>query len=125
MPHINLEYSDNIVEKNDLVPILRDAQLILEKALPAKLASFKSRAIPCEACVVGDGAADNAFVHMHVKIMAGRSRGTLDAAGGLLMDFMTQAFKETINKRKLSMSIEIEELAASYYKSDPVQIKST
>jgi 5-carboxymethyl-2-hydroxymuconate isomerase len=114
MPHILLECSDNVVEKDELVSILKKADELLEKALPAQLPRFKSRAIVHENYVVGDGSPDHAFVHVTMKLIPGRKLDDLDKAGNLLLEFLKDAFKETTLKNKLCISLEIQDFSPTY-----------
>jgi 5-carboxymethyl-2-hydroxymuconate isomerase len=119
VPHITLEYSSNLVEQKDLVPVLKKAQVLLSESLPAQLDQFKSRALGADVFLVGDGNHRNAFVHMQVDVMAGRSDETLSKAGHQLIDLLKDSFKQTIKSHGLSISVEISELSKAYFKWDP------
>ena len=119
MPHIIIECSGNIEEKNHLAPILKEAQELVEKSLSAKVPGFKNRVIVCDTYSVADGAKDNAFVHMTVKILPGRPREVLDKAAAQLLSFIKKAFHESIKKKKFYYSIEVAELSPTYLKDGP------
>lgn len=118
MPHIRLEYSDNILEKDSLIPVLKKAQDILVEMLPAGLASCKSAAVPYEVYLVGDGDVRNCFASMNIKIKAGRSPETVGKAGELLLNLMEESFARTRQAKSLSLSVEIEELSQAYFHSN-------
>jgi len=81
MPQLILEFSSNILEKNNLVTLFQECHSILEKKLPTDIDSCKSRAIECHDYYIGNGEPNNAFVHISLKIMPGRSLDTLKKCG--------------------------------------------
>lgn len=116
MPHIRLEYSTNLPIQDKLVPFLQDIQDILAEILPAKLESFKSRAIPCQTYVVGDGKDDAAFVHCEIRIMPGRTMETLDNAAKQVLEALQDHFRGMSTNNGLS--VEITELNPTYIKEN-------
>jgi 5-carboxymethyl-2-hydroxymuconate isomerase len=115
MPHINLEYSPNIIEKNNLLGLFEEIHTVLVEMLPTQLASCKSRAIPCELYLVGDGHAQNAFVHLDLKTMAGRTETVLHNVGNHLLTLLTNHFAESARKYHLKVTVEISELQKTYF----------
>jgi 5-carboxymethyl-2-hydroxymuconate isomerase len=73
MPHIILEYSSNVVEP-DFSRLFKECHELLTGKLPTEMKNCKSRAVKCVNYYVGDGNADNGFVHVTLKIMPGRER---------------------------------------------------
>lgn len=110
MPHFLVEYSTNIEDELN-VPRLFDT--LCEAAVETgvfELAGIRCRALPREAYRVADGHPDNAFLHVHLRIGAGRSVETRRAAGeqifAALNDYLTAIFAE----RPLMLSFEISEI---------------
>ncbi len=118
MPHVTLDYSNNIKEKPDLLTVLQKAQQILEETLPAQKGSTKARAIGFDHCWIDDGEQSNSFIHMGVRVKSGRSLETLNKAGELLRKLMQESFAETCRSNNTSLSVEIAELAPTYLKWD-------
>lgn len=116
MPHITIEYSANLDEGHDLNPMLHKVHEVLVKTLPASLASCKSRVFKCDDYLVGNGDSQNAFVHMSVKIMPGRTSEIKAEAAGLLLEVMQSIFSDRHKNKIIGYSIEIVELSSQYYK---------
>lgn len=117
MPHLILEYSSNLFEKGKLVDLLPKINDFLTEKLPAELSACKGRAVERDTYCVGNGDPKNAFVHIHLKIMSGRTPEKLNAVGVELMEMLKTYFQHSGKELNLQISIEIEELQATYFKS--------
>jgi 5-carboxymethyl-2-hydroxymuconate isomerase len=115
MPQLILEYSANILEKQPLEPLLQECNLLLVKFLPTELKACKSRAVEHLNYCIGNGAAQNAFVHINLKIMPGRSTKTKQATGQELLQLLKQYFSQSYSELNLQITVEITELA-EYFK---------
>lgn len=116
MPHLILECSDNIAEKNpQLLNILHDCQQILVENLPTNLETCKSRLIRHQDYLLGNGEVTNAFVHLEVRVLAGRSVGLLtELAKRLKAHILSQLSESQSSNLKLKISVEIIELSNIY-----------
>lgn len=119
MPQLILEMSSNVLEKNVIQTqdLLREVHVILTQMLPTQLASCKSRVIIHDVYRLGDGDERNAFVHVNLKIMSGRSKEILSGVGETLLRLMESHFVMSREKRNCQFSIEIMELAETYFKT--------
>lgn len=113
MPHFILEHSANV--KTDFSQLFEQCHHILVKELSTNLANCYSRAIRCETFRVGDGADDKAFVHVTLKIMAGRSKELLQTLGKNLMETLKKFFAESAKKFNIAISLHIVELHSDGY----------
>ncbi len=120
MPHTSLEYSANIIEKNNLSDVLKKINKFLSETLPTELFSCKSRAVECGVYCVGDGDPNNAFVHVNLKVMPGRSVDKLNDVGNGVMDVLKKYFLESAQQLNLQITIEIDELQKTYFKLSSV-----
>lgn len=116
MPQLILEYSDNVLEKNDLFHLLKKINLFLAESLPAELSSCKSRAIKWDTYCIGDGSMDNAFVHINLKVMSGRDVEKLTNVGHGMIEILKKYFYQSAQHLKLQITIEIAELQTTYLK---------
>jgi 5-carboxymethyl-2-hydroxymuconate isomerase len=116
MPHLILEYSENVIEDMEFSELFKECHELLVERLPTSLKSCKSRAYQCEDYYVGDGHADNAFVHLSIRIMPGRARELLQSVGETLLALLKKYFSESLKKLKLEMSIETIEGHEPYFK---------
>jgi 5-carboxymethyl-2-hydroxymuconate isomerase len=114
MPHIVFEFPANHSDQDRVITFLKQTQTILVETLPASLPSCKSRAVPYDSYLVGDGESGNVFYHLHVKIKAGRSQETLNKAAQQLLDLMRESFSPKLGTDNPSYSVEIQELAPTY-----------
>ncbi|MDP1602359.1 MAG: 5-carboxymethyl-2-hydroxymuconate Delta-isomerase [Legionella sp.] len=115
MPHLILEYSDNIPTLN-CSAFFQQAHLLLAKELPTQLSSCKSRCIVHEAFYVGDGSEQNAFAHLTIKILAGRTDEKKNYIGNELLKIMSEFFQADDSDLKTGLSVEILDLDPHYFK---------
>ncbi len=116
MPQLILEHSSNIFEKDDLFDILNHLNSFLSEKLPTELASCKSRSVEYQTYCIGDGSQNNAFIHINLKVMPGRSLEKLNDVGKSMMDILKQYFCKSAKQLNLQITIEISELQKTYYK---------
>lgn len=115
MPHLVLEYSSNIIEKSHMTYLFQECHSILEKMLPTDIDGCKSRSIECHNYYIGNGESNNAFVHISLKIMPGRSPDKLKSVGDNMMAVLKRYFAHSLNKLNVQITLEIMELE-TYFK---------
>lgn len=116
MPHIVLEYSNNIYPTPDTKALFAKIHQLLEKELPTQLSSCKSRCVVHDSFYVGDGSVKNAFAHLTVKIMPGRSAEKKQQVLKEVMDMMNELFQRYEGSINLQKSVEIMDLDVHYLK---------
>ena len=117
MPHLLLEASTNIVETNDKIKqILYKCQELLVEKLPTQLANCKSRLIMHDVFVLGDNNPKNAFIHLTVRVLKGRSQELLSSTSRSLFELLQESFSKSKENLNLGISVEITELNDSYAK---------
>lgn len=116
MPQIILEASDNVIEK-DFKQTLSEIHQILVDTLPTKLESCKSRVIRHKDFLIGNGNADNAFIHLSIKIIEGRTKETCQLAANKILDVLKNNFHQSRNRLNLKFSIAIDNLPEVYIKT--------
>jgi 5-carboxymethyl-2-hydroxymuconate isomerase len=75
------------------------------------IGGIRSRAIRLTDYCVADGAADDAFVHLTLKIGAGRTADQKQAAGDALFAMVKEHFAALFARRFLALSLEIQEFS--------------
>ena len=115
MPQLILEYTENVLEKTNLSLLFKKCHEILTEKLPADLGSCKSRAIEQNDYYIGDGRSENAFVSLHIKVMAGRSLETLNEVAQSIMRVLKQHFDGSLKQLNLQITLELQELSHSMY----------
>lgn len=115
MPHIVIEYSGNLIEKSINSDHLRDLHSLLIEVGPFKLNDIKSRAIKHDTYCVSDGADENAFIHLQLAILPGRSVETKRIVTERLLQYLKEKFVRSSAVLKCSYSVEIRELDLDTY----------
>ncbi|RJF78301.1 5-carboxymethyl-2-hydroxymuconate Delta-isomerase [Azospirillum cavernae] len=112
MPHLIVEHTDNLAEEAAIPDLLRKANAVLiaqNGVFP--IGGIRSRAVRLTDYCVADGAADDAFVHLTLKIGAGRTAEQKQAAGDALFAMVTEHFAALFARRFLALSLEIQEFS--------------
>jgi len=115
MPQITLEYTANILEK-DLANALPEIHHIVCEMLKTELANCKSRLQSVENYVIGDGAKDNAFVHLTIALLPGRSTELLQSTAEIILNKLKNYFHQSLQKLNLQITIAMENLPEVYIK---------
>lgn len=110
MAHFILEYSTNLDDKFNPVSLLGD---LIEAAVATgnfPRAGCRGRAHPCSEYYVGDGRADFAFVHLQVRLGAGRSEEEKQTAQEALLAVLNHHLGDLLASQGLAVSCELVEL---------------
>ena len=108
MPHLTLEYTDNIeVDVQALLARLH-AEVVATGAINLK--GIKSRAIKHTQYRVADGDPDYAFVHVGLLIREGRPIEVQKEATQRVMKVLKETFGHLFEKRKLSLTVDLKEM---------------
>ena len=108
MPHLTLEYTDNL--SVDVQPLLArlHAEIVATGAINLK--GIKSRAIRHTEYRIADGNPDYAFVHVSLLIREGRSIEIQKEAAQRVMVVLKDTFGHRFDKGYLSLSVDIKEM---------------
>jgi len=122
MPHIIVEYTDNLKAETDISQLLQSLNNVLIARSPVfPIGGIRSRAIELHDYCVADGTVDDAFVHVTFKIGAGRTNEVKDEASQALFAVVTEHFSEIYNNRSLALSLELVEFSeAGTYKKNNI-----
>ena len=108
MPHLTLEYSDNLeVEVQPLLARLHE-EVVATGAINLK--GIKSRAIKHTQYRVADGDPNYAFVHVGLLIREGRPVEVQKEATQRVMNVLKETFGHLFEKRKLSLTVDLKEM---------------
>jgi 5-carboxymethyl-2-hydroxymuconate isomerase len=114
MPHIHLEYSDNI-ENLETKPILLALnKALVEGAYVGSANDIKSRAIRQQDYVIGLRDDSQAYVHAKVSLLTGRSVELQQAISQLLLTTLEQHLPQQ-SQVKLQICVEILEMQKTTY----------
>ncbi|WP_161880900.1 5-carboxymethyl-2-hydroxymuconate Delta-isomerase [Deinococcus alpinitundrae] len=110
MPHLTVEYTDNLAEPRipELLSNLNAVLIARGDIYP--IGGIRARALKLTEYVVADGQHDDAFVHVTLKIGTGRSEEVRQATGDELFAVLTDHFADDFASRNLALSLEIGEV---------------
>ena len=108
MPHLTLEYTDNI--EVDVQPLLARLHEELVATGAINLKGIKSRAIKHTQYRIADGNPDYAFVHVGLLIREGRPIEVQKEATRRVMNVLKETFGILFEKRKLSLTVDLKEM---------------
>jgi 5-carboxymethyl-2-hydroxymuconate isomerase len=108
MPHLTLEYTDNIeVDVQQLLARLHE-EVVATGAINLK--GIKSRAIKHTQYRIADGDPDYAFVHVGLLIREGRPIEVQKDATQRVMKVLRETFGHLFGTRKLSLTVDLKEM---------------
>src|SRR5271155_1981308 len=118
MPHLVIEYTDNLGDAADMGGLMSKAARIIAAqhtdAGPVfPVGGIRVRAIELTEYVVADGSADDAFVHLTFKVAAGRPPQGLRRATDELFAMVRDHFAVPFASRGLALSLELVEFGES------------
>jgi 5-carboxymethyl-2-hydroxymuconate isomerase len=108
MPHLTLEYSDNI--EVDVQPLLARLHQEVVATGAINLKGIKSRAIKHTQYRIADGDPDYAFVHVGLLIREGRPLEIQKEATQRVMNVLKETFGNLFETRKLSLTVDLKEM---------------
>ncbi|WP_312602128.1 MULTISPECIES: 5-carboxymethyl-2-hydroxymuconate Delta-isomerase [Pseudomonas] len=112
MPHFIAEYSANLEHDADLPGLFEKVHACLGNSGVFPLGGIRSRAICMDTFRIADGKHDYAFVHMTLKVGAGRDLETRSQVADALFEVIKHHFAELQSRRLLALSFEMTELSA-------------
>lgn len=115
MPHLIFEVTDNLdAAEADVKSLLKKAnQVLIDQGGVFPIGGIRSRVVWLHDYCVADGTVDDAFVHVTLKIGAGRSEEAKKKTGDELFAMICAHFAAIYAKRTLALSMEIVEFSES------------
>lgn len=118
MPHIVLEYSDKLPELADFRALFADIHRALNRIGGIRLENCKSRARQVSHCYIGDGNPDNAFIHLDIEFVEGRSTEVKQAIGRECLELLKRYYDLHLSER-LQLTVRIDDIALDFYFKHP------
>ena len=110
MPHFIAECTDNSRDQADLPGLFAKVNEALAATGIFPIGGIRSRAHWLDTWQMADGKHDYAFVHMTLKIGAGRSLESREEVGEMLFALIKTHFAALMASRYLALSFELDEL---------------
>ena len=117
MPHLTLEYTDNVSDPEDMRETMLKMHRVLNETGGIRLANCKSRSRRLDTYAVGDGSPDNAFLHLDVRFMEGRPDEVKRTIGNELLQILREDFSEA--GLDLQITVEIRDIMGNTYFKHP------
>lgn len=108
MPHLTLEYTDNL--NFEIQPLLARLHEELVATGAVNLKGIKSRAVRLTDYRIADGDLDYAFVHVNLLIREGRPLEVQQEAARRVMNMLKETFGQRFENGYLSLSVDIKEM---------------
>jgi 5-carboxymethyl-2-hydroxymuconate isomerase len=108
MPHLTLEYTDNV--ESDVQPLLARLHDTLVATGAVNLKGLKSRAIRHTEYRIADGYEGYAFVHLNILLKEGRPVETQQEVAKRAMAVLEETFGHRFDQGYLSLSVDIKEM---------------
>jgi 5-carboxymethyl-2-hydroxymuconate isomerase len=118
MPHIVLEYSSNLPELAGFHALFEDIHQALNRIGGIRLENCKSRARVADHYYIGDGNPANAFVHLDVEFVRGRSAEIKKAIGQECLELVKRYYHLQLSDL-LQITVKIDDIALDFYFKDP------
>lgn len=110
MPHISIEYSDNLNEHMDMSEL---CELMRQSAIQTglfPLAGIRVRAIACDHYAIADGHSDRYFIDIAVRLRAGRPLDKRKEATALLFETAQTHLSKLLASMPLALSMEMRDI---------------
>jgi len=129
MPHLTLEYSANVRETSfrettDLGPLFSRLHALLSEAAGIDIRNCKSRARPADDYLVAEGDECDAFVHLDIRFLDGRSAEVKRAVGIQALEILRECFATAAAAPALQITVEVRDIDRhAYFKHPPSSIE--
>jgi 5-carboxymethyl-2-hydroxymuconate isomerase len=114
MPHLTIEYSSNLTPGIDVQALVDRLHSAAIETGVFPLGGIRTRAAVREHYRIADGDPSHAFVHVVLRIAAGRDQATRDRAGQHVFEALTSALAAVMETRGLAISFELQEITPAF-----------
>ena len=118
MPHVSLEYSTNLPALTDFPALFAELHQALNQIGGIKLENCKSRARAAQHYHIGDGSPDNAFIHLQVEFVAGRTPEVKQAIGQECLALLKKHYQPHLSE-SLQITVKIDDVSLDFYFKHP------
>ena len=115
MPHLRLEYTDNINIPTNFDNLFKKLHRVLVEYGDIDINNCKSRAIKLDRYLISDGQTSESFVHLDVRIFAGRSKEAIRDIGEHLRSVLVENFVKNEARDNVQITIEVQEIKKKHY----------
>ncbi len=121
MPHVIVEYTDNLAARSNIHDLLSKIRQVLENQSDTyPVGGIRVRAHEVSCYSIADGKEDDAFVHTLFKIGKGRSEEVKQATCEAIFEVMKTHFEDIYRESYLALSLELEEFQHPTFKQNNI-----
>jgi 5-carboxymethyl-2-hydroxymuconate isomerase len=113
MPHLTIEYSSNLEPDIDLRAIVDSVHQSAVDSGLFKIGGIRVRTLRHEIYKIADGNPENAFLHVRVHILEGRSDADRERLGNNMIAAVDNLLASARKMRGIALSVEIGEIASN------------
>lgn len=118
MPHLTLEYSNNIKEKIEAVKLFMPCHQILKTVASINPQNCKSRALVSEFFCVGEGKPEQAFIHLEILLAERKPLVIRQEIAQKILGILNNYFSYSLQELHLQISVLVKEFSRNlYYKT--------
>ena len=115
MPHVILEYTDNITQSIDFKKLFSDIHQSLHTLVEIHTENIKSRVYVTEHYFIGDQNERNAFVALNVALFLEGRESVLQTLGQTILKQLDCAFSASKKGLDLQITVHIQDLIKTHY----------
>lgn len=115
MPQITLEYTGNLKQDVNWPALFAQIHKVLADVGGIQIGNCKSRATELKDYYVGEGEDRNAFVHLEVRFVEGRSRELKQELGRTILSVLEEQYRPSLGDFDLQITVEIDDIQREMY----------
>ena len=112
---MTLEYTDNVDQEVNFAHLFSRLHRVLSDVGGLRIENCKSRAIKLDQYYIGQDEADNAFVHVELRFLEGRSLELKQQIGRQILSILKKYYRPTLAKQNLQITVEIKDIERQLY----------
>ncbi len=115
MPQISLEYTGNITQEIDTQALFSMIHQVLGDLAGIPIENCKSRAIQLDNFHIAKGEPNNAFIHLEIRFIEGRTPEMKMEIGDQCLGYLESYFSEAASSLNLQITVEILDIRRKNY----------
>ncbi|MEM7196381.1 MAG: hypothetical protein AAF402_15705 [Pseudomonadota bacterium] len=120
MPHLRLEHTANIGSDVDDSALFADLHSVLHDVGKINKENCKARRYVAESFFIADGGDNEAFVHLDIRFVGGRSEDVKSRIGEQCLHVLKRAFDSSLQSHSVQITVEIRDIQLADYHKYPV-----
>lgn len=115
MPHIVLEYTDNLKDNIDFKTVFIKIHEIIHEVIHAPIHVCESQARKMNQAVIGDGAPHQAMVKLEIHLLEGRTSELKAALGQKVLAYLKSQYPNSIEQLACQVIVRLVEISRDHY----------